>query len=121
MSLIRNLHVLLAYVTVIGFVARAALAFMDSSMRSHKLVKILPHVIDTLLLACGLALVFGLGHSFGEGWLTAKLIALLAYIGFGVLTLRANTMALRLVGTVGALASVGYIFLVALSRNPMPF
>ena len=120
MSLIRNLHVLLAYVTVAGFVARAALAFLDAPARHHKLVRILPHVVDTLLLVCGLALVFGLGHSFSESWLSAKLVALLAYIGFGVLTLRANTPALRVAGVAGALASVGYIFMVALARDPLP-
>lgn len=121
MSLVRNLHVLLAYVTVIGFIVRAGMAFTGSSALSGKAAKILPHVIDTMLLVCGLLLVFGLGHSFSEGWLTAKLLALLAYIGFGVLTLRAGSVPLRLVGVAGALASVGYIFLVALSRNPMPF
>jgi uncharacterized membrane protein SirB2 len=121
MSLIRNVHVLLAYATVIGFVVRIVLSFSGSALLGHKAVKILPHVIDTLLLVCGVALVLGLGHSIGESWLTAKLLALFAYIGFGVLSLRASQMPLRLIGAAGALLSVGYIFLVALSRHPFPF
>ncbi|MBM4203824.1 MAG: hypothetical protein FJ194_06695 [Gammaproteobacteria bacterium] len=121
MSLVRNLHVLLAYETVIGFVIRMALAFSGSASLANKAVRILPHIIDTVLLGCGFALVFALDHSFGESWLTVKLLALLAYIGFGVLTLRASRTPLRLLGAAGALLSVGYIFLVALSRNPLPF
>ncbi len=121
MSLVRNLHVLLAYITIIGFVMRAVLALMDSAALSNKALKILPHVIDTLLLMCGALLVLNLGHAFTESWLLAKFIALLAYIGFGVLTLRASSTPMRVVGVIGALASVGYIFAVAMSRNPLLF
>ena len=56
-----------------------------------------------------------------KSWLLARLIALLAYIGFGVLTLRAGSTGLRAIGFVGALASIGYIFAVAFTRNPLPF
>jgi len=120
MSFVRNLHVILAYVTLIGFALRAIWAFMGSSRLASKPARILPHVVDTLLLACGLILVFGLGHSLTSGWLVMKFVALLAYIGFGVLTLRASSVPLRVVGVIGALASVGYIFAVALTRNPWP-
>ncbi len=121
MNWVRDLHVLLAYLTVIGFVMRSVWAFSGSPWLQRKPVKILPHVIDTLLLACGLALVFNLGYSLTSGWLAAKLLALLAYIGFGVMTLRAGDVTWRLVGFGGAICSVGYIFLVALNRHPWPF
>jgi uncharacterized membrane protein SirB2 len=121
MSLVRNIHVVLAYVTVIGFLLRAAWAFMGSPALKSRPARILPHVVDTVLLVCGLVLAFGIGYPITSGWLAAKLIALLAYIGFGVLTLRATTVPLRLVGVLGALASVGYIFAVAFTRDPSPF
>ena len=47
-------------------------------------------------------------------------VALLAYIGFGVLTLRASSVPMRIVGVAGALISVGYIFVVAMTRSPWP-
>lgn len=120
MSFVRNLHVILAYVTVIGFVLRAVWAFTGSSRLKSRPARILPHVVDTLLLTCGLVLVFGLGHSFTDSWLVMKFVALLAYIGFGVLTLRASSVPLRIVGVAGALMSVGYIFAVAVTRDPWP-
>jgi len=119
--MLKLIHLMLAYLTVIGFVVRAIWAFTDSPLRSQKWVRIAPHVIDTTLLALGIALALQLGLSPVSGWLGAKLLGLLGYIGFGVLTLRATTTALRSVGLAGSLASVGYIFAVAFTRDPWPF
>jgi uncharacterized membrane protein SirB2 len=121
MAFVRDLHVILAYVTVAGFALRAIWALMGSARLKSKPARILPHVVDTVLLVCGLALVFSLGHSLTSSWLVMKFVALLAYIGFGVLTLRATSTSLRLVGVIGALVSIGYIFAVAMARNPWPF
>jgi len=110
----------LAYLTVLGFVVRGIWALTDSAFRSQKWVKIAPHVIDTLLLIVGVAMAVELAISPLEGWLAAKLVGLLAYIGFGVLTMRARTQSMKIVGFVGALASVGYIFAVAFARDPWP-
>lgn len=120
MSFVRNLHVFLAYATVAGFLLRAVWAYSGSPLLRAKPVRILPHVIDTVLLLCGLALVFGLGHSLGSAWLLAKLAALVAYIGFGVLTLRATSAGLRTLGVTGALVSIGYLFAVAHAQNAWP-
>ena len=119
--MLKTLHVVLAYVTVLGFLVRAGWAFIDSPMRQQKWVRIAPHVIDTGLLVLGIVLAVQLGLSPVSGWLGAKLIGLIAYIGFGVLALRARSPGLRVAGVAGALASVGYIFAVAFSRNPWPF
>jgi len=118
---LKSMHITLAYITVLGFVVRGVWSLTDSALRTQKWVKITPHVIDTLLLALGVAMAISLRISPLEGWLAAKLIGLLAYIGFGVLTMRAATHRMKMVGFVGALASVGYIFAVAFARNPWPF
>ena len=118
--MLRSLHVMLAYLTVIGFVLRAVWSLTDSPFKHHKLVKILPHVIDTLLLVIGVVMAYQLSIAPLEGWLAAKLVGLLAYIGFGVVTMRGSTTAIKLLGLVGALVSVGYIFAVAFSRSVWP-
>lgn len=117
----KAIHIVLAYATVLGFIVRALWAFTDNPMRRERWVRIVPHVIDSLLLVFGVALAVQLSLSPLSGWLLAKLIGLIAYIGFGVLTLRAASTGLRIAGFVGALASVGYIFAVAFSRQAWPF
>ena len=77
-------------------------------------------MIDTVLLVAGVTLALQVSYSLFAGWLAAKLLALLAYIGFGVLTLR-GTGALKVVGVVGSVASLGYLFAVAYTKSPVPF
>jgi len=113
-------HVALAYLTVAGFVIRGVWALTDSPLREEKWVRISPHVIDTLLLVLGVALATRLDIRPFSGWLGAKLVGLLVYVGFGVMTMRASSHSLRLVGFVGALLAAVYIFTVAFSRSPWP-
>ena len=92
MPLIKFLHVALAFITVAGFVVRGLLAVADSPLRNVKWVRIAPHVIDTLLLVCGITLAVQLSLSpLSNGWLMAKIVGLLVYIGFGVITMRASS------------------------------
>jgi uncharacterized membrane protein SirB2 len=121
-QLLKEFHVAFAYITVAGFVMRGLLAMADSPMRNAKWLRIAPHVIDTLLLAFGIALAVTMSLSpLANGWLMAKIVGLLAYIGFGVMTMRARSRPLKIVGFVAAIASVGYIFAVAYSKQVMPF
>ena len=122
MQLLKEFHVAFAYVTMVGFVVRGLLSLADSPLRNAKWIKIAPHVIDTLLLACGVALAVMLSLSpLDNGWLMAKIVGLLAYIGFGVMAMRERSRRLKIVGFVAAIASVGYIFAVAYSKQVMPF
>ena len=122
MLLLKDLHVAFAYITVAGFVMRGLLSLADSPMRSAKWLRIAPHVIDTLLLAFGIALAVTLSLSpLANGWLMAKIVGLLAYIGFGVMAMRARSRPLKIVGFIAAIASVGYVFAVAYSKQVMPF
>lgn len=121
MPLIKYLHIALAYVTVVGFIARGALALIDSPLRNATWIRISPHVIDTLLLICGIALAVQLSISpLAHPWLAAKIIALFAYIGFGVMAMRAKRTGLKLVGFVAALIAVGYILAVAYTKQVIP-
>ena len=82
---------MLAYLTLISFVVRGMWSIAGSPLRNQKWVKIAPHVIDTLLLTLGVVMAINIGASLFDGWLGAKLLGLLAYIGFGVVTMRANS------------------------------
>ena len=123
--MLKSLHVILAYATVVGFILRAFWSLSDNAVSQAllktKAARILPHVIDTALLVIGIALAVMAQISLVEGWLAAKLAGLAAYIGFGVLTLRGRSNALKSVGLFGALLSVGYVFAVAFTRQVVPW
>jgi uncharacterized membrane protein SirB2 len=84
--------------------------------------RVLPHVVDTLLLVSAIALAWQSSqYPFVQGWLTAKLLALIAYIGLGVMALkRGRTPAIRAKFFVAALLVFGYIVAVAVTKTPLP-
>ena len=114
-----ELHLGLALVSVSGFVLRVGWTFTDPEMLKRKVVRIAPHVVDTLLLVTGFIMAMALADGLLTDWLVAKLVALVGYIGFGVMALRGQG-ALRFVGIASALACVVYIVLVAFSRSVIP-
>jgi uncharacterized membrane protein SirB2 len=86
-------------------------------------VKIVPHAIDATLLASAVALAWTMGqYPFADGWLTAKVGALLLYIALGFVALKfGRNRRERLAAWLAAQAVFGYIVLVALNRDPVPF
>lgn len=120
---VRALHVGCAVLSIAGFAARGALMLADSPLLRTRLLRVAPHVVDTVLLASALWLVWVLGQSpFVHAWLTAKVLALAAYIALGVLALRpGRRKALRAAAFCGALAAAGYIVAVALTRDATPW
>ena len=88
-----------------------------------KPLRILPHVIDTLLLGCAIALVVMGGWPVLQSpWLLAKLAGLVLYIVLGTIALRrGKTKQTRLIAFICALATVLYILLVAKTKMVVPF
>lgn len=120
---VRALHVGCAVLTIAGFAARGALMLRGSAWLQARLVRVAPHVVDTLLLASAVWLAWFLGQvPFVHGWITAKVAALLAYIVLGSIALkRGGTRRVRAAALVAALATVGYIVWVALTRDATPW
>ncbi|MGQ0544850.1 MAG: SirB2 family protein [Betaproteobacteria bacterium] len=56
-----------------------------------------------------------------HGWLTAKVLGLVAYIVLGMLALRrGKTPAVRIASFAGALLVAAYVVAVALTKYPLP-
>lgn len=120
---IKYLHIACAALSGSLFLLRGVWMLRDSAMLNQRWVKTLPHVIDTALLASALIMVFR-SHQYplAEGWLTAKLIALIAYIGLGAVALkRGKSKATRTGALIAALLVFLYIVMVALTRRAMVF
>ncbi|MHB8948136.1 MAG: SirB2 family protein [Rhodoferax sp.] len=117
---VKYLHVTCVVLSVSLFVLRAALELMAQPWRQWRLLKVAPHMIDTVLLTSAMWLAWRIGqYPFVQGWLTAKVLALLAYILLGMRALGKNTPAgQRFPYIVAALLSVSYIVGVALTHSP---
>jgi uncharacterized membrane protein SirB2 len=119
---LKALHVA-AVVTSIGlFVFRAGLRSADSAWLRARFLRIAPHLVDSVLLASALLLTLILQqYPFVNGWLTAKLLALVAYVVLGSIAIRrGRSPTIRAVALVGALVTVGYILGTALHHDPDP-
>jgi len=91
-----------------------------SPLLQARLVRVLPHVVDTLLLASAVWLAVLLRqYPFVQGWLTAKVLGLIAYIVLGSYALRrGRTPRQRAAAFVAALVTAAYIVAVAVTRDP---
>jgi len=120
---LKHLHVTCVVLSGLGFCLRGWWMLRDSPALQQRLARVLPHLVDTLLLGSALSMAWLSGqYPFGQGWLTAKLGGLLAYILLGTMALkRGRTKAIRTRYLVLALLAYGYIVSVALSRNPLPW
>ncbi len=121
--LLKHLHLSCAAASYALFLLRGAWMLRDSPLMRRRWVKIVPHAIDTVLLASAVALAWTIGqYPLADGWLTAKVAALLLYIALGFIALKygRNRME-RLAAWLAAQLVFGYIVLVALNRDPTPF
>ena len=122
MSIIKSFHVIFAVLSISGFIYRGFLKFTKPEKLQNKWLKILPHVIDTLLLASAIYLVVA-SQQYPEGfnWVTAKIGALLLYIVFGLFTLRfSKTRRGAILSFVLALLTFAYIVTVAMTKQAWP-
>lgn len=98
---------------------RGVWMWLESPLLDLKFVRISPHVNDTLLLAAAIGLAWMTAqYPFTHDWLTAKLLALLAYIVLGMFALRrGKTRRQRGIFFIAAILSFLYMVSVALSRD----
>lgn len=118
---IKNMHVGMAYLSITLFIFRSVLSVSGSSLLQHKALKIAPHIIDTLLLIFAILLTIILQqYPFVNGWLTAKLIALFAYIIVGTIAIkRGKTAVIRFWASIFAIAIFAYIYGAAKAHNAL--
>lgn len=120
---LKYLHVACVVLSGTGFVLRGTWMMQGSPMLARRWVRVLPHVVDTVLLASAIALTLTIGqYPLVNGWLTAKLIGLAAYIVLGTVALkRGRTRGIRIAAYGGALLAFAYIVAVALTKSAVPF
>jgi uncharacterized membrane protein SirB2 len=116
---VRTIHMACAGISITLFAARGGMQLAGVNWRRWRWLRIAPHLNDTLLLGAAIALAL-VSHQYpiAQGWLSAKVLALLAYIGLGRLALlQSASVAQQRFAFAAALATVAYIVGVAMTRS----
>ena len=120
---LKHLHLSLVVLSTIGFVLRGVWMLRGSALRDHRATRVMPHVVDTLLLCSGLALLYANGGVLlAMPWLHVKLTGLVAYVVLGSFALRrGKTRRVRVSAFLAALACLGWMASVAWLKTPWGF
>ena len=119
--LLRHVHIGCAILTIALFLLRGGLMLAESSWQRNVVLHYLPHVVDTVLLTSALMLTTVIHqYPFSTGWVTMKVVLLVAYIVLGSIALkRGRTKSIRVAALVAALATIGFLVTVARAHHPL--
>lgn len=120
---VKLIHQSAVALSIGGFVLRAFASLMGARWVHGRAAKTVPHVVDTGLLASAVTLAAWLHlNPLTTPWLAAKIVALLVYIGLGMVALKPSRPApQRCLAMLAAFATFAYIVSVAITKNPIPF
>lgn len=118
---VRQLHIACAALSIALFALRGGLMLARSRWLDLGVFRVLPHVVDTVLLGSAIWLAWIVRQApLRDDWLTVKVALLPAYIMLGSVALkRGRTWRIRAGTFVLALVTVAWIVLVARARHPL--
>jgi len=118
---LKFLHVSSVILSATGFLLRGWWTFQQSSAMKNKLVSVMPHVVDTILLISGIGMLVVLRLPvLQQPWLLAKFAALPVYIVLGAIALRhGRSQSVRRMAFVMAVLTLLYIIGAAIRHSPM--
>ncbi len=108
---LKHIHVTAVIISIAGFLLRYGLSLVGDGWRRHAILRIGPHIVDTILLVSAIALsVVSRQYPLVHDWLTMKVVALPVYIVAGSIALRPGrserTRALALIVALLAFAHI---------------
>ncbi|CAE6510108.1 MAG TPA: regulator SirB [Nitrosomonas nitrosa] len=117
---LKLIHVSSVILSYSLFMTRGIWMMRGSAQLQRRWVKIMPHIVDTVLLASAISLAILIKqYPLADAWLTAKVIGLLVYIGLGMVALRfGKTRITKISAWVMAQIVFFYIVMVALTKSP---
>ena len=121
--LLKHTHVTCVVISYMLFFLRGIWSLNGSPIMRQGWVKLVPHVVDTLLLASALAMAYLIQqYPLVDAWLTAKFFGLVLFIILGSVALKhGRTRNIRIAAWLGAQVVFAYVVLVATYHNPLPF
>ena len=118
---LRLVHVGSVLLSITLFVVRGLLVLSGSALSESRLLRILPHVVDTVLLTSALMLASVIHqYPFVQSWLTTKVVLLVLYVVLGSIALRrGRSPAVRRLAFGAALLVVLFIVSIARAHDPL--
>jgi uncharacterized membrane protein SirB2 len=117
----KHLHLTAVGLSILLFIFRFIWSQFDAGILAKKWVKVVPHIIDTLLLASAIWLCVILSqYPIVNAWLTFKVIGVISYIVLGLFALKkAKTPVGRWLCFIAALAVLMATAMVAVTKQPL--
>ena len=120
---VKLIHIACVILSGCLFTLRGFLMLAGSTFANHRLMSRLSYVIDTVLLATAIALMFIIHqYPFVQPWLTVKVLLLPLYVALGIFALRRGKTRFTRTGFLAA-ALIVYAFIVstAVMHDPRGF
>ena len=117
--IIKSVHVITVVLSICGFLLRSYWRFYSPHKLSTPVVKVLPHINDTLLLISAIALTLLLKqYPITHDWLSAKLLLLIVYILSGSVALKTRFSTRQsLIALIIAVSSFAAIVMIAMRHS----
>ena len=118
----RMLHMTCAALSLAGFVTRGILRAVKPDLLQARVARVLPHVVDTVLLLSALRLVSLVGFAANASWLLPKIGGVVVYVLLGSIALKYGKRRwICAASWVGAIAVFAFIVSVARTHQPLGF
>lgn len=117
---LRALHIACLVASITLFLVRHVMNLRGMNWRKSRALRFMPHAVDGVLVLSGVALSIVIQqYPFVHGWLTVKLIALVAYICLAVVTLKPGRSRGASRATFMA-AVIVFAFMISVARTHAP-
>lgn len=116
---LKHIHLTLIAISLLLFLLRSFWLLTGSANLHKKLFRILPHPVNLFMILSGFAVLYSLGLPMTTPWILAKLMALVIYIGFGLIAFKQKTASKQMAFISAALLTFVYIVSVAVTKSPM--
>jgi uncharacterized membrane protein SirB2 len=117
---LKHVHMSLVFISIILFIIRGGAKVCQSHGFNQKWLKIVPHLLDSLLLVSGIALTIIIAqYPISHHWLTVKMLLLVGYIVLGMKTMKSTQVMQQRTYFAAALCCVLLLVMVAKTHHPM--